>query len=616
MQARPGTILQTAVQPRIESSFTNQANVQKLPVVKRTGPFILDEDEDEIALPKSFITNTEPRINTALGPQIVVPSINFAQGRRGARSLTYGLDVPLGRKKEAGSRDQKNKSVVKKSKKDENAARTKILKEAEAFARIKEKQDMATKAKDTDALFEEPINEAAQARIQADIRKEETRKREVEARRRYKEEMETIKKDDAEREKARKEAEKAERASKKVKTQEERDAIQKTREEEDKKRHDEQKRNAEELIRRKRQEQSEREAAVIEKEAAAERKRQQDAGNLKKNLEASKLAATSLKSAKKGQGGREETGERATMAAMDTHEPPVDDNDGGLFVPEQVGTEISDETLPRGRSAAVHPVGDIQRSPLTPIPPPNSNPISNIEQKASNIAAAIKEIPGYEDISLRALGGWRGARNANTETKVASIVIERYIELLSAEQKKRDEAFAQERAREAIKSQEDFATLFDKLSSTLTEKVEERMKKTEDKVLNAPPPIMPTNARSGLNSARGITVSPKKYASETRYFLGRKPTKQAKELAPLGEKSLSDSEARRREKEEIRLAEKAKNRFEVKLHRDNADQGRYMSEYEFRSTIEGLVVSYSHRHVSSYANINIERLPRKAREKI
>lgn len=616
MQARPGTLLQTAVQPRSETSVANQANIQKLPVGKRTGPFILDDDEDEIELPNFFITNTETRSNTSIAPQIVVPSINFAQGRRGARSLTYGLDDPLGRKKDAGSRNQKNKSVVKKSKKDESASLTEVQKQAEAYAKIKEKEDMATKVKDTDALFEEPINEVAQARIQADLRKEETRKREVEARRRYKEEMETIKKEDAEREKARKEAEKAERALKKVKTQEERDAIQKTREEEDKKRHDEQKRNAEELIRKKRQEQSKREAAVIEKEAVAERKRQQDAGNLKKNLEASKLAATSLKLAKRGQGGREETGERATMAAMDTPEPPVDDDDGGLFVPEHVGTEIADETIPRGRSAAVHPGGDIQRQPLTLISPPKIDPMPNTEQKAFNIAAAMKEIPGSEALSLRALGGWRESRKANTETKIASIVIAQLKEVLSADQKLRDEASAQERARLRTELKEDLAALFQPFGSALIGQVEGKLEAAMDKMLNIRLPIMPTNARNGLNPVRGMAVSPKKYASETQFSPGRKPTKQPNDLGPLGEKSLGDNEARRREKEEIRLAEKAKKRFEVKLHRDNADQGRYMSEYEFRSTIEGQVVSYSHSHVSSYANINIERLSRKAREKI
>ncbi|OBT72472.1 hypothetical protein VF21_08507 [Pseudogymnoascus sp. 05NY08] len=623
----------TDVQPRSETNFANQANIPKLPAVKRTGPFIFDDDEDEIGHPTSLITNTETkintattpqisgsfildddedetrhstslinntetRINTATAPQISLPSINFAQGRRGTRPLTDGLDDFLGQKKDAGSRDQKSKSVVKRSKRAEEAA---LKKQSEAYAKIKEKQDMAAKAKNTDALFEEPINEAAQARIQVEIQKEETRKREAEARRRYKEELETIKKDDAEHEKARKEAERAERASKKVKTQEEREALQKLREKDDKKRHEEQKRKAEELLLRKRQEQSEREAAVIEKEAAAERKRQQDAENLKKTLEASKLAATSLKPAKKGQDGREENAERAITTAIEapTPEHPAEDG-GGLFVPEHFDMEISDDAVPTGGNAAVHTQGDLQRPPLTPTSPPKSDSIPNIEQKASNIAATIKEIPGSEALSLRALGGWKGARKANTETKVASIVIEHYIEILSAQQKKRDEAFAQERAREVIKLERDFAALFEKLASTLTGKVQGDLKAAVDKVLNARPPIMPTNARNGLSTARGITVSPMKYASETQCFLGGKPTKQPKELAPLGEKSPSDSEARRREKDEIRLAEKAKKRFEVKLHRDNAEQGRYMSEYEFRSTIEGQVKDYREKRKKKY----------------
>ncbi|OBT84077.1 hypothetical protein VE02_07041 [Pseudogymnoascus sp. 03VT05] len=632
MQARPDPILQTDAQPRSETSFANQANIRKLPIVKRgpfifdddedaighpeslitntetrintatapqiSGPFILDDDEVETGHPTSLITNTETRINTATAPQISVSSINFAQGRRGTRPLTDGLDYPLGQKKDAGSRDQKSKSVVKMSKK---AGEATLKKQSEAYAKIKEKQDMAAKAKNTDALFEDPINEAAQARIQVEIQKEETRKREAEARRRYKEELETIKKDDAEREKARKEAERAERTSKKVKTQEEREALQKLREGDDKKRHEEQKRKAEELLLRKRQEQSERESAAMEKEAAAERKRQQDAENLKKTLEASKLAATSLKPAKKGQDGREENAERAITTAIEapTPEHPAEDG-GGLFVPEHFDMDISDDTVPADRRAAVHTQGDLQRPPLTPTSPPKSDSIPNIEQKAFNIAAAIKEIPGSETLSLRASGGWKGARKANTETKIASIVIEHYIEILSAQQKKRDEAFAQERAREVIKSEKNFTALFEKLAATLTGKVQGDLKAAVDKVLNARPPIMPTNARNGLSPARGIIVSPKKYASETQCFIGRKPTKQLKKLAPLGEKSPSDSDARRREKDEIRLAEKAKKRFEVKLHGDNAEQGRYMSEYEFRSTIEGQVKDYREKRERKY----------------
>ncbi|KFZ06923.1 hypothetical protein V501_06957 [Pseudogymnoascus sp. VKM F-4519 (FW-2642)] len=603
MQARPDTISRTDLQPRSETSFANDANIPKPPVVKRTGPFIIDDDEKGIRQPESLITNSATKGNTATASHISASTINFAQGRRGVRSLTFGLDDPPNRKNDAHNQTRKNKPAAKRSKKDEDAASEEIRKQSEAYAKIQEKQDMAVKAKDTDALFEEPINEAAQARIRAHIQKEERRKREAEAKRRHTEslaeELETIRQEDAQREKARKEAERAERASKKAKTQEEREAIQNIREEEEKKRHDEQKRNAEELLRRKRQEQSEREAAVIEKEAAAERKRQQDAKKLKKDFEASKLAATSLNPARKGQGGRKEDGGRATTEDMEIPKPPVDD-DGGLFVPEQVVTEIPDETtLPTGRGAAIHP-GSIPRPYLPSTSPPKSDSMPGIAHKASNIAAEMKEIPGWQDISLRNLAGWRGAKNANTETKYASIVFDQHRKILLEDQKKRDEALAQERARETAELKGDIAASLEKCGSNLKEEVRRELKEALHKVLTVRPPIMPMNARNSLNSVRGMTVSPKKYASETQFSPGRKPTKKPNNLAPLGGKSLLDSEARRRENEEIRLVEKAKKRFEVKLHRDNAEQGRYMSEYEFRSTIEGQVKDYRERREKKY----------------
>ncbi|KFZ25466.1 hypothetical protein V502_00070 [Pseudogymnoascus sp. VKM F-4520 (FW-2644)] len=590
MQARPNTILQTEVQPGGKTSFANEANIQKRPVLKRNGPFIIDDDEEEIGNSEALKPiNTEARINTATVSQKSVSTIDFSQGRRGGRSLTHGLDDPKDRKNAISSM-QKNKSGVKKSKKADDLALQKLQQQAEAYAKIKEKEDMAAKANDTSALFEEPINEAAQARIKTSMQKGETRKLEVEAKRKHNkalaEDLERIKKEADEREKAQKEAERAEKASRKSKTPEEREAIQKMREAEEKIRQEEQKRKAEELLLRRRQEQSEQEALAREKEAAAESKRQQDAENLKKTLEASRLAATSLKPAKKGQGGRQEIGERAITAAIETLDLPVDD--GGLFVPEQIGVEPSDETDPTDRNIAVHPGGDIQHPPLTPTSPPRGNSIPNIktvtsntEQKVSNIAATIKEIPGSEALSLRALAGWRGARKANTETKVASIVIEHHKEKLSADQKMRDEALAQERARERIELKEDFAAFFDNLASTLTGQVKGELKVAVDKVLNVRPPTVPMNARSGINPARVITVSPKKYASETQCFLRPNATK----LSPLGKKTPSDNDTRR-EKDELRLAEKAKKRFEVKLHRDNAEQSRSMTEYEFRSHIE------------------------------
>lgn len=622
MQARPNTILQTKVQPGGKTSFANEANIQKRPVMKRSGPFIIDDDEEEIGYSETLKPiNAEARNNTVTASQKSVPTIDFSQGRRGGRSLTHGLDDPKDRKNDAiSSSMQKNKSGVKKSKKADDSALQKLQQQAEAYAKIKEKEDMAAKASDTSALFEEPINEAAQARIKTSIQKEETRKLEVEAKRKHNkalaEDLERIKKEADEHEKAQKEAERAEKASRKSKTPEEREAIQKMREAEEKKRLEEQKRKAEKLLLRKRQEQSEQEALARQKEAAAESKRQQDAENLKKTLEASRLAATSLNPAKKGQGGRQEIGERATTAAIETLELPVDD-DGGLFVPEQIGVEPSDETDPTDRNIAVRPGGDIQHPPLTPTSPPRGDSIPNIktvtsntEQKVSNIAATIKEIPGSEALSLRALAGWRGARKANTETKVASIVIEHHKEKLSADRKMRDEALAQERARERFELKEDFAAFFDNLASTLTGQVKGELKVAVDKVLNVRPPTVPMNARSGLNPARVITHSPKKYASETQCFLRPNSTK----LAPLGKKTPSDNDTRR-EKDELRLAEKAKKRFEVKLHRDNAEQSRSMTEYEFRSHIERQVASYSHSNISSYANIdyrkNIEKNERK-----
>jgi hypothetical protein len=45
MQARPDTVSRTDLQPRSETSFANDANIPKPPVVKRTGAFIIDADE-------------------------------------------------------------------------------------------------------------------------------------------------------------------------------------------------------------------------------------------------------------------------------------------------------------------------------------------------------------------------------------------------------------------------------------------------------------------------------------------------------------------------------------------------------------------------------------------
>ncbi|OBT64695.1 hypothetical protein VE03_05867 [Pseudogymnoascus sp. 23342-1-I1] len=602
MTAHSYTMPQTGAQPRSETGFVNAANSQKIPVVKRTGPFIIDDDEVEIELPESLIINTETRSNTATTSQIQVPTINFAQGRRGARPLTSGLGDPPDRKIDADGGNRKNKSGVRRLKKADDTIQGKLQKQAEAYAKIKEKEDMAAKTNNTNALFEEPINEAAQARIQTCIQKDEMHRREVELKRKHKqalaEELESMKKEVADRERAQKELERAERASRKSKTQEEREKIQKTREAEEKKRLDKRRREAEELLLQKRQEQSEREAVAREKEAVAENKRQEDAENLKKTLETSRLAATSLKSAKKGQGGREENSERVTTVAIETPEPP--DDDGGLFVPEEIVVEPSDEAESTNRSVAVRPRRDIQHPPLTPKSPPRGNSIPNVktvtqntEQKLSNIAAAIREIPGSEALSLRKMAGWRGAIKANTEMKTSTIMIEHHKEQLSADQKIRDEALALERARERTELKDEFATLFGKLASTLTGQVQGELRVAVDRVLNVRPPAFPINSRSGPIPVRGIAASPKKYASETQCFLGGKTSKQQrKELAPLGEKSPSDSEARRRDKEEMRLVEKARKRFEVKLHRDNAEQSRPMSEHEFRSHIERQVKDY------------------------
>ncbi|KFY53593.1 hypothetical protein V496_07459 [Pseudogymnoascus sp. VKM F-4515 (FW-2607)] len=596
MEARPNIIPQTGVQPRSETGFGNAANIQTFPAAKRTWPFIFDEDEDVIGLPENLIINTNTRNSTATTSQIPSSTINFARGRLGSRPLTFGLDDPPDRKIDADSRARENRSGVRKSKKADDAVLGKVQKQAEAYAKIKEKEDMAAKAKDINALFEEPVNEAAQARIQTSIQKDEMHRRELEVKRKFMqamaEELEIMKKENADRENAQKEAERAERASRKSKSQEERDAIQMMREAEEKKRLDERRREAEELLLQKRQEQIEREAAAREKEAATESKRQQDAENLKKFLETSRIAATSLKAAKRGQCGREENGEKATTAEIETLDLTADD--GGLFVPEQVVVEPSDETKSTNRSATVRPRGDIQHLPLTPTSPPRRDSANlNVktvtqskEQKVSKIAAAIKEIPGSEDLSLRAHAGWRGARKANTETKVASIFLEHHKEKLSEDQRLRDEASVQERARERTELKRDFAVLFEKLASTLTGQVQGELKEAVDKILNVRPPAIPMNSWSGSTPVRGTTVSPKKYASETQCFLGRKTTKLPKELAPPGEKSSSDSDARRRDKEEMRLVEKARKRFEVKLRRENEEQSRPMSEYAFRSHIE------------------------------
>ncbi|KAL5351148.1 hypothetical protein ACLOAV_002999 [Pseudogymnoascus australis] len=561
MEARPNIIPQTGVQPRSETGFGNAANIQTFPAAKRTWPFIFDEDEDVIGLPENLIINTNTRNSTATTSQIPASTINFARGRLGSRPLTFGLDDPPDRKIDADSRARKNRSGVRKSKKADDAVLGEVQKQAEAYAKIKEKEDMAAKAKDINALFEEPVNEAAQARIQTSIQKDEMHRRELEVKRKFMqamaEELEIMKKENADRENAQKEAERAERASRKSKSQEERDAIQMMREAEEKKRLDERRREAEELLLQKRQEQIEREAAAREKEAATESKRQQDGENLKKFLATSRIAATSLKAAKRGQCGREENGEKATTAEIETLDLTADD--GGLFVPEQVVVEPSDETKSTNRKQRAKSIQD-RRS---------DKGDTWLGRTFSSSACRLE-----------------GARKANTETKVASIFLEHHKEKLSEDQRLRDEASVQERARERTELKRDFAVLFEKLASTLAGQVQGELKVAVDKILNVRPPAIPMNSWSGSTPVRGTTVSPKKYASETQCFLGRKTTKLPKELAPPGEKSSSDSDARRRDKEEMRLVEKARKRFEVKLRRENEEQSRPMSEYAFRSHIE------------------------------
>ncbi|KFY43235.1 hypothetical protein V495_04077 [Pseudogymnoascus sp. VKM F-4514 (FW-929)] len=600
-QARPNAMLPTDIQNQSNTIFAGEAIIQKRPVVKRNGPFIIDDDEDEIGYYKiPDPINTEASTNPATAPstsapQTSAPTINFAKGLRAGFSLTHGLDDPPNRKNGSDSRIQKNKSGVKGSKKADDAAWKKRQGEAVAYSKIKEKEDMAKKLKDTDALFEEPINEAAQERIKASNEKEKLHRLEMEAKKDAKqalaEKLENIKKEAVERQKAEKEAE---RVLKKSKAQEEREATQKIREAEEKSRQEEQRRKAGELLLQKRQEQRDREDAARDMELQAEIKRQHDAEILKQKLDDSKLAATSLKPAKKGQGGRTEDGaERPTKAAIETVDLPVE-NDGGLFVPEEVVVEPSGEPKLTDSNSVAQSGENVLHLTSTPTQKAQA---PNTEQKASNIAATIREIPGSETLSLRAHAGWRGARKANTETKVASIVIEHHKEKLLEEQKMRDEALAKERARERIELKDELNTLFETFSCSMAEQVQGEVKTAVERVLKERPPPVPVNERIGFNPAREIAVPRKKYASETQCFLRRKAIKQPNEPTPAAEKSLCDSDARRREKEEIRLIEKAKKRFEVKLHRDNAEQSRPMTEYEFHSLIERQVKEYREKRV-------------------
>jgi hypothetical protein len=238
------------------------------------------------------------------------------------------------------------------------------------------------------------------------------------------------------------------------------------------------------------------------------------------------------------------------------------------------------------------PGGDPPRRPITPISSPRSDPTSkakpassNPKSKSFNVIELMKDIPGAEPTSLRAKAGWKGARIADVEIKATSGVFQHYIDKLLADQKLREEAAARDHAREKVQEKNDLAALFERLGSSVTSQVQGEVKVALERALKERPPTIPAQEKIQLNPIREIVAPQQKYSSETQCLLKRPVPWQLKEPAQVTEKSQHQSDEKRA-RDEIRLAEKARKRFEVKLHKDNAEQSRPMSAYEFSSLID------------------------------
>lgn len=555
--------------------------------------------------------------------------IDFSKGRRGIRSLTHGLDdVPSQKSggdtsspqsslesnsmgpppsstskhaaedlKAAEAKKRKQKSDERKVKKaEEKSMQDKLEKEAAALAKIKEKEEMAAKEKDADALFQEPVNEAAQARTEASKRREEQRKLETEIKKRHKqalaEELEQTKKEAAEKAKADKESEKA---FKRAKSEEEREAIRQKRELEEAKRMMEQQRKAEELLAKKKHEQEQKDAAVREKEAEAEHKRQEVADKLRKTLEESKLAATSLKSARKRQEGeKSKDNENERVTKPDIDEPDfIEEDDGGLFVNESIDINLLEEinTATDGITRD-DPEGNSRFQPTIPKylsqndPKMKSAAGPSSKDRGSDTPTSGK-VFSAESLSLRAR--WKGAQKAAVESKAVGAVVQEHMERLEADQRKREDVAARERSREKSQEKKELAVLFEKLGSNMTAQVQKEIKTAVEKIAKERPPTIVAKERDTLNPFMGLASAQQKYSSEIQCSQKRpvgRPPKRSTKLDKQQEQTK-----KRREKADLRQAEAAKTRFEDKLHKDNAEQSRPMNAEEFVSMVERQMAS-------------------------
>jgi len=558
--------------------------------------------------------------------------IYFSKGRRGNRTLTHGLDspsqtgsgsLPSGSSQDSASTQQpapspkptddelkaleaekrKAKAEGRKAKKaSEKAASEKREKESAALARIREKEEMAAKALAPDALFQEPVNEAAQARIEASRRKEEQRKWEAEIKRKHKqamaEELERAKTEAAEKARVEKEAEKA---AKRAKTGEEREAGRVKREEEEKKRLAEQQRKAEALLEQKRLEQEERDVKAREKEAAEELKRQEDAEKLKKALDEAKQTAASLKPAKK-----KPATEKMTDKVSDPKVNATDlleEDTGGLFVDDSmdIGSSQSQIGRPDDKIMAEIPNCTSNSQPLTPTSPPQSSTPSkqkNVsfskESSQSTTANPSNAAAVAESLSLRARAGWKVARKADVETKAVSTVVQDFMEKFQADQKKQHEAAARERAHEKAQEKKELSALLEKLGSTVATMVQKEVKTAVQKVAQERPMSVVVKEQDPLNPFISLASAQQKHTSNRQFANGKRPVGR-----PSKSEKQQEQQRIKREKEGLRLAENARARFEAKLKKDNMEQGRPMGKGEFEEYIERRMVSLSFNRLYS-----------------
>jgi hypothetical protein len=620
--------------PRENAATSNSVNQAAHPAVKH-GPFILDNDDDDEFIQdiNASKANAAPQPAPASTPDKVAPStdgpcrpIDFSKGRRGNRPLTYGLSspsqtgsgsLPSGSSQDSASTPQaalppkptddelkaveaekrKSKAEGRKAKKAaEKAASEKREKESAALAKIREKEEMAAKALAPDALFQEPVNEAAQARIEASRRKEEQKKLEAEIRKKHKqsmaEELERAKTEAAEKARVQKEAEKA---AKRAKTGEEREADRAKREEEEKKRVAEQQRKVQELREQKRREQDERDVKAREKEATEELKRQEDADKLKKALDEAKQTATSLKPAKK---------KSATEQMTDkVSDPKVNATDllekdtGSLFVNDSMDIDSFQAQVgsPDDEIMAEVPNGTSNSQPLTPTSPPQSSTPSkhkkvsfSKEHSQSTTANPSSAAAVVESLSLRARAGWKVARKADVETKAVSNVVQDFMEKFQADQKKQHEAAARERAREKAQEKKELGALLEKLGSTVTTMVQKEVKTAVEKVAQGRPMSVVLKEQDPLNPFRGLAFAQQKHMSDRQFANEKRPVGR-----PRKSENQQEQQRKKREKEGLRLAENARARFEAKLKKDNMEQGRPMSKGEFEEYIERRMVSLS-----------------------